>query len=194
MDIVNSWINENYNPSYYNMILDCNYIDIYKGNNTVKNNTDKLADVLKNNNVTTRQIGKIIDSYFLNLVPEELKKETREKGFNFIIRRKLERELNNNYTLNNYTLYFDNRKDSDWYIINNETDNVLLGYNYPHLFKGEQQFQKFKKNIYREEKTLNVLVNKFEGGDKFITSMIEGINKGNMCYPDNIVEYITRII
>jgi hypothetical protein len=190
MDIVNRWIDENYNSSYYNMTLDYNYTTLYKDNNIVKNNTDKLVGVLKNNNVTNRQIGKIVDSYFLNLVPEDLKKETREKGFNNTIKRKLESELINE----RYTLHFDNRRDSDWYVINNETDEILLGYNYPHLFKGDQQFQKFKKNIYREEKTLNILVNKLESGDKFVNVMLEGINRGNMCYADKIIEYITRII
>jgi len=69
-------------------------------------------------------------------------------------------------------------------------------FNYPHLFNGEQQFQKLKKNVYRNDLALNVLCNfhKCLTEDKFYEVIRDGIQRGNVCYYDEITDYIQRLI
>ena len=85
LEEVNEWLYANYkdHPHFSEEEMKKTYLQ----NNTVKKNIQALEDVLKNNNVTNRQIGNIIRSYFENLVPEEIKADIKEKVFDFIIGR-----------------------------------------------------------------------------------------------------------
>jgi hypothetical protein len=110
----------------------------YLQNNIVKKNIKELD--LKNNNVTNRHVN----DYFSSLIPSEIRLTTREKVFNGLIKDKLEADLDPN-------IYFIGKnKEGDWYVKNKITENSILGFNYPHLFNGDQQFQKLKKNVYTD--------------------------------------------
>lgn len=184
---VNGWLEENYTNT---RLSDSDLKLLYLRNETVKNNIKELEVILKDNNVTNRQINNIVIDYFSSLIPPEIRQLTREKVFNGLIKDKLEAVLAPN-------IYFVGKnKEGDWYVKNKITENMILGFNYPHLFKGEQQFQKIKKNIYREELTLNILCNfhKFETEDKIFEVIRDGIRRENICYYDEITEYIQRLI
>ena len=135
---VNRWLEE----SYINTRLsDTDLKVFYLQNNIVKKNIKELEAILKNNNVTNRQINSIVNDYFSSLIPSEIRVSMREKKFNRLIKDKLEADLDPN-------IYFVGKnKEGDWYVKNKITENSILGFNYPHLFNGEQQFQKLKKII-----------------------------------------------
>lgn len=178
LEEVNEWLRENYkdHPHFSEEEMKKTYLQ----NKIVKTNIKTLEDVLKKNNVTNRQIGNIVRSYFENLVPEEIKVDVKEKVLDFIIGRTICREGKN--------------KDCDWYV-KDQNEDIILGFNYPHLFIGEKQIQKIKRNVYREERTINVLCNfyQFKEEDKLFEVIRHGIMKGNICYYDKISEYIQRI-
>ncbi len=184
---VNQWLEENYINT---RLSDSDLKVLYLHNETVKHNIKELEVILKDNNVTNRQINNIVIDYFSSLIPPEIRQSTREKVFNGLIKDKLEADLDPN-------IYFIGKnKEGDWYVKNKITENMILGFNYPHLFKGEQQLQKIKKNVYKTELTLNVLCNfyQFETEDKFFEVIRDGIQRGNVCYYDEITEYIQRLI
>jgi hypothetical protein len=184
---VNEWLEDNYINT---RLSDSDLKVLYLCNETIKKNIKELEVILKDNNVTNRQINNIIIGYFSSLIPSEIRQSTREKVFNGLIKDKLEAELDPH-------IYFVGKtKETDWYVKNKITENIILGFNYPHLFKGEQQFQKLKKNVYIEELTLNVLCNfyQFETEDKIFEVIRDGIIKENLCYYDEITEYIQRLI
>ncbi len=193
MDSVNRWISDNYNRDIAMSMRDSNFKEYYSKIVPVIINRDKLVEVLKNNNVTSRQITNIINDYFFNLVPDHIKIDAREKHFNNIIKNKVESELTN------YSFYF-GKTGCDWYVINKETGDKLTGYSYPQLFYDDQTslgMQKLKKNILRDEKVLNVLINfkKFANDDyNIIPTIQDGIQKGNLCYIENVIDCIRRII
>ena len=184
---VNGWLEE----SYINTRLsDTDLKVFYLQNNIVKKNIKELEAILKNNNVTNRQISNIVNDYFSSLIPSEIRLTTREKVFNGLIKDKLEADLDPN-------IYFIGKnKEGDWYVKNKITENSILGFNYPHLFNGDQQFQKLKKNVYRNELTVNILCNfhRFETPDKFFVVIRDCIQLENICYYDEITEYIQRLI
>lgn len=184
---VNEWLEENYINT---RLSDSDLKVFYLNNDTVKKNIKDLETILKNNNVTNRQIANIINDYFSSLIPVEIKQATKEKVFNRLIKDKLEADLDLN-------IYFVGKnKEGDWYVKNKITENTILGFNYPHLFNGEQQIQKLKKNVYRNENTLNILCNfhKCLIEDKFYEVIRDGIQRENVCYYDEITEYIQRLI
>ncbi len=184
---VNIWLEDNYINT---RLSDSDLKVLYLHNEAVKHNIKELEVILKDNNVTNRQINNIVIDYFSSLIPPEIRQSTREKVFNGLIKDKLEADLDPN-------IYFIGKnKESDWYVKNKITENMILGFNYPHLFKGEQQLQKIKKNVYKTELTLNVLCNfyQFETEDKFFEVIRDGIQRENMCYYDEITEYIQRLI
>ena len=184
---VNEWLEENYINT---RLSDSDLKVFYLNNDTVKKNIKELETILKNNNVTNRQITTIINDYFSSLIPDEIRQATREKVFNRLIKDKLEADLDPNiYVVGKH-------KEGDWYVKNKITENSILGFNYPHLFNGEQQFQKLKKNVYRNDLTLNVLCNfhKCLTEDKFYEVIRDGIQRENVCYYDEITEYIQRLI
>jgi hypothetical protein len=184
---VNEWLEENYINT---RLTDSDLKIFYLNNDNVKKNIKELETILKNNNVTNRQIANIVIDYFSSLIPSEIRQSTREKVFNRLIKDKLEVDLDPN-------IYFVGKyKEGDWYVKNKITENSILGFNYPHLFNGEQQFQKLKKNVYRNDLTLNVLCNphRFLIEDKFYEVIRDGIQRENVCYYDEITEYIQRLI
>ena len=184
---VNGWLEENYINT---RLTDTDLKVLYLHNDAIKKNIKELEVILKNNNVTNRQINNIVIDYFSSLIPSEIRLSTREKVFNRLIKDKLEADLDPN-------IYFVGKhNEGDWHVKNKITENSILGFNYPHLFNGEQQFQKLKKNVYRNYLTLNVLCNfhKCLTEDKFYEVIRDGIQRENVCYYDEITEYIQRLI
>ena len=184
---VNEWLEDKYINT---RLSDTDLKVFYLQNDIIKRNIKELETILKNNNVTTRQISNIVNDYFSRLIPDEIRLSTREKVFNKLIKDKLEADLDPD-------IYFIGKnKECDWYVKNKITENKILGFNYPQIFKGEKQFQKLKKNVYGNEITLNVLCNphRFLIEDKFYEVIRDGIQKENVCYYDEITEYIQRLI
>jgi hypothetical protein len=90
---VNGWLEE----SYINTRLsDTDLKVFYLQNNIVKKKIKELEAILKNNNVTNRQIGNIVNDYFSSLIPSEIRLTTREKVFNGLIKDKLKADLDPN--------------------------------------------------------------------------------------------------
>ena len=203
------WIIENYNPEIEKSLSDEELIEEYVKYPSVKKNTKILTEVLRQNNVTYRQIEKIKKDYVKQLVPPGTKSVVKGSRFNNIIKDILLRI----FTDERYEVAFEKNCDymfseiPDWYIKDKETNKIVIGYNQLDLWSGGSQINRASKYIMDDNfhlkyeadnvKVLSVVCNNLSlisETNKPFKIMKYGINTGRVCYVKNLTRAIRLLL
>ncbi len=205
VESINERINKEVCELTINKLTDDNLLEEYKECISVKNEVEKLKDILKKNKINDNTINSIIDDYIINLVPPGTKGVIRGNKFNSIVK-----ETINKMKLNKkrFEICFEKQCDScmtseipDWYILEKSTKKVIIGMNQLDLWQGGQQFNRGSKylidNKYNTEKSklLCVVCNKTKlASDKNkVYKLFEtGYKNDTLCYLKNLNNIIIK--
>lgn len=125
--------------------------DEYIKFDSVKKNIFKLSKTLKNNNVTTRQVDKIIKDYIPDLVSPVLKTAVRKKIFDEMIKT----FLLSHFKEPEFIITFNDKREPegpDWTLKKFGEDEKIYGYNHL-ILKVDSKLLR----CINEENTINVL-------------------------------------
>ena len=149
-DEINSRIKEEICYKTLEQLTDVNLMDEYKSCNSVKNEIQKLGNVLeKYTNKETKQ--KIIEEYLLDLIPAGTKGVIRGNKFNNIVKQAITcLELDTN----RFEICFEKKCDlhftteiPDWYILEKSTNKIIIGMNQLDLWGGGHQINRGSKYL-----------------------------------------------
>jgi len=185
-------------------LTDSNLMSEYKECNSVKNEIQKLGNVLeKNTNEETKQ--KIIEEYLLELIPAGTKGVIRGNKFNNIVKQFITNlELD---TTTRFEICFEKKCElhftaeiPDWYILEKSTNKIIIGMNQLDLWGGGHQINRGSKylidNKHNNEnsKLLCVICNEiqFKSKKNKAYKLFEtGFKNDTLCYLNNLQNIIT---
>jgi hypothetical protein len=185
-------------------LTDANLMNEYKECNSVKNEIQKLGNVLeKYTNEETKQ--KIIEEYILILIPPGTKGVIRGNKFNNIVKQFITKlELD---TTPRFEICFEKKCEPhftaeipDWYILEKSTNKIIIGMNQLDLWGGGHQINRGSKylidNKHNNEnsKLLCVICNEiqFKGKKNKAYNLFEtGFKNDTLCYLNNLQNIIT---
>lgn len=144
-----------------NKLKDEYLLDEYKECKSVKNEIDKLIQILEKHKINDNKIDLIIKDYTPNLVPAGTKGVIRGNKFNSIVKDKIK---SFNLDTTKFEICFEKQCKTcitseipDWYIKDITTDKVIIGMNQLDLWQGGQQLNRGSKylidNKYNTEKS-----------------------------------------
>lgn len=176
----------------------------YKKCNSVKNKINKLQLVLEKYNINNNTIQMILDDCLYDLIPPGTKGVIRGNKFNSIVKKTIENiQLNNKH----FDICFEKQcsviKTSeipDWYILNKNTNKILIGMNQLDLWKGGQQLNRGSKYLINNKinsensKLLCVICNKinFKRNNKTFKLFDIGFKNNTLCYLKNLHNIINE--
>lgn len=182
-----------------NKLKDKNLMDEYKECRSVKNKIKTLENVLENNDINICKRTKIIKDYIMELIPAGTKGVIRGNKFNEIVKETIK---NMYLDKKRYVIRFEKRCDlvytseiPDWYILEKNTNKVLIGMNQLDLWSGGQQLNRGFKylidNVINTEdsKLLCVVCNKIHfRSDKIkVFNLFKvGFTNDTLCYLGNL--------
>lgn len=148
-------INERINNELCNdtikALSDNECLDKYKECNSLKKNIDELQTVLMNNAINEDIYKKILDDYSIKLISPGLKGVIRGNKFNSIVRKYI---LDLNLDNNKYEIAFEEKSSiydtseiPDWYILEKDSNKLMIGMNQLDLWGGGQQINRASKYI-----------------------------------------------
>ena len=202
MDEINARINEEICHATLEELTDQKLLCEYKECNSVKNQIQKLGDVLeKYLDEETKQ--KIIQDYLLELIPAGTKGVIRGNKFNHVVKQCItklqldptrfeicfEKNCNNHFT----------SEIPDWYILEKSTNKIIIGMNQLDLWGGGQQLNRGSKYIENNKhnnensKLLCVVCNaiQFKSQKNKAYKLFEiGFKNNTLCYLKNIPKII----
>ena len=183
-------------------LTDAKLMDEYKGCNSVKNEINKLGDVLdKFTDEETKQ--KIIQEYLLELIPAGTKGVIRGNKFNNIVKRFIA-----TFALDavRFEICFEKKCEGhvtseipDWYILEKTTNKIIIGMNQLDLTSGGHQINRGYKylidNKHNNEnsKLLCVICNEMQfrsKKNKAYKLFETGFEKNTLCYLNNLQNII----
>jgi hypothetical protein len=205
VDSINERINKEVCELTINKLSDVSLLEEYKECISVKNEVEKLKEILKKNKINDNTINSIIDDYIINLVPPGTKGVIRGNKFNSIVKETISKmKLNNK----RFEICFEKQCEScltseipDWYIFEKSTKKVIIGMNQLDLWKGGQQFNRGSKylidNKYNTEKSklLCVVCNKTNlssDKNKVFKLFETGYKNDTLCYLKNLNNIIIK--
>lgn len=196
---INDRIMDEYCDETFNKLNDINLLDEYKECKSVKNEIIKLKTVLEKHNIEIIIQESIIKDYLLELIPAGTKGVIRGNKFNKIIKDEiLSLGLDNSL----FEVCFETKCDiyktseiPDWYILEKETNKVIIGMNQLDLWGGGQQINRGSKYIIdnknntEKAKLVCVVCNKiqFNGNKSKPYKLFEhGYKYNTLCYIKNL--------
>jgi hypothetical protein len=127
-------------------LSDKSLLNKYKETQSLGKKITSLRQVLKDNDIETDKINKILEEFVMSLVPPGTKGVIRGNMFNKIVKDKI---LSFNLDPSKYDIKFENKHDKivtseipDWYIENKQNNKVLIGMNQVDLWNGGQQLNR----------------------------------------------------
>ena len=201
-DEINSRIKEEICYKTLEQLTDVNLMDEYKSCNSVKNEIQKLGNVLeKYTNKETKQ--KIIEEYLLDLIPAGTKGVIRGNKFNNIVKQAI---ICLELDTNRFEICFEKKCDlhftteiPDWYILEKSTNKIIIGMNQLDLWGGGHQINRGSKylidNKHNNEnsKLLCVICNEvqFKSKKNKAYKLFEtGFKNKTLCYLNNLQNII----
>lgn len=203
------WVQENYDSDIEKSLSDEELIEEYVKYPSVQKNTKILTDVLRQNNVTSRQIENIKKDYVKQLVPAGTKGVVRGNKFNNIVKEVIIRS----FTEDRYEVAFEKNCEflfseiPDWYIKDKVTNKIVIGFNQLDLWSGGAQINRASKYIMDDNfhlkysgdnvKVLSVVCNKLTAINETSKSykiMKYGVNSGRVCYVKQLVSSIRILL
>ena len=175
----------------------------YKECNSVKNEIQKLKNVL-NNHIDEQTTQKIVQEYLLQLIPAGTKGVIRGNKFNNIVKNFITKLL---LDTERFEICFEKKCDGhftteipDWYILEKSTNKIIIGMNQLDLWGGGQQLNRGSKYIENNKhnnehsKLLCVICNEIEFKSKKSKAykLFEtGFENNTLCYLNNLQNIIT---
>jgi ribosome maturation factor RimP len=203
---INERINKEICHVTIDKLKDNSLLDTYKECKSVKNQIKKLEAILDKNNITLDVKNNIISSYLLELIPPGTKGVIRGNKFNKIIKDEIIKIfIDNKIDEDKYELKFETICEKyntteipDWYILEKESNKVLIGMNQLDLWGGGQQvnrgskYLKDNKHNTKNSKLLCVVCNHIEikGKNKVYELFNMGFSNNTICYVKNLENII----
>lgn len=202
IDEINSRIKEEICYKSLEQLTDVNLMDEYKSCNSVKNEIQKLGNVLeKYTNKETKQ--KIIEEYLLELIPPGTKGVIRGNKFNNIVKQIITcLELDTT----RFEICYEKKCDlhftteiPDWYILEKSTNKIIIGMNQLDLWGGGHQLNRGSKYLIDDKhnnensKLLCVICNEiqFKSKKNKAYKLFEtGFKNNTLCYLNNLQNII----
>jgi len=150
-DEINSIVNEQFCDKTLHTLSDTSCLEKFKQCNSLKNKIHTLNTVLSNNFIREEQRKKIINDYTLELISPGLKGVIRGNKFNEIVKNHI-LSLNLDSTI--YDIVFEKKPPiyetseiPDWYILEKNSNKLMIGMNQLDLWGGGQQLNRGSKYI-----------------------------------------------
>jgi hypothetical protein len=204
IDEINERIENEFCSSTLSQLSDENLMDDYKECKSVINEIQKLESILDNNSVDKEKQKKIINEYLIQLIPPGTKGVIRGNKFNKILKNYIE---NLQLDKERFKICFEKKSEEhftteipDWYILEKQTNKIIIGMNQLDLWGGGQQLNRGSKylesNKHNNEhsKLLCVVCNKiqFKSKKNKAYKLFEiGFENDTMCYLNNLQNIIT---
>ena len=176
----------------------------YKECNSVKNEIQKLKNVLNNNHIDEETTQKIVQEYLLQLIPAGTKGVIRGNKFNNIVKNFITKLL---LDTDRFEICFEKKCDGhftteipDWYILEKSTNKIIIGMNQLDLWGGGQQLNRGSKYIENNKhnneysKLLCVICNEIQFKsikNKAYKLFETGFENNTLCYLNNLQNIIT---
>lgn len=178
-------------------LTDKSLFNNYKKCKSVKNKISKLELILDKHKIQNKDL--IINDYLLELIPTGTKSVIRGNKFNNIVQDKIN---NINLDKQRFKIYFEEKcklyitdEIPDWYILDNNTNKILIGMNQIDIWTGGHQLNRGCKylidNKHNTEKSklLCVICNDitFLNNKRKVYNLFEtGYKNNTLCYINNI--------
>jgi len=203
MEYINARIKQEVCYETLKKLTDAELMCEYKNCNSVKNEINILSNVLKKyTDKETEQ--KIIQEYFLHLIPAGTKGVIRGNKFNNIIKQFITKL---SLDTDRFEICFEKKcKDHftteipDWYILEKSTNKIIIGMNQLDLWGGGQQMNRGSKYIEnnkhnnKNSKLLCIICNEiqFTSKQNKAYKLFEiGFENNTLCYLNNLQNIIT---
>ena len=176
----------------------------YKECNSVKNEIQKLKNVLNNNHIDEETTQKIVQEYLLQLIPAGTKGVIRGNKFNNIVKNFITKLV---LDTARFEICFEKKCDGhftteipDWYILEKSTNKIIIGMNQLDLWGGGQQLNRGSKYIENNKhnneysKLLCVICNEIQFKsikNKAYKLFETGFENNTLCYLNNLQNIIT---
>ena len=184
-------------------LTDYKLMSEYKECNSVKNEIQKLKNVL-NNHIDEEITQKIVQEYLLQLIPAGTKGVIRGNKFNNIVKKLITKLV---LDTERFEICFEKKCDGhftteipDWYILEKSTNKIIIGMNQLDLWGGGQQLNRGSKYIENNKhnnensKLLCVICNEiqFKSKKNKAYKLFEtGFENNTLCYLNNLQNIIT---
>lgn len=202
MEEINNRIKKEICYDTLNLLSDIELLSEYKKSNSVKNRINELCEILdKYIDINSR--NKIIIEYLPKIIPPGVKGIIRGNKFNNIVKNHI---ININLDLEKFEICFekfhtDHLTDEkpDWYILEKETNKILIGMNQLDLWSGGQQSNRGYKYLIdnkhntKNSKLLCVVCNKTvikSKKNKIYKLLKIGFENNTLCYLNNLKNII----
>jgi hypothetical protein len=175
----------------------------YKECNSVKNEIQKLKNVL-NNHIDEEKTQKIVQEYLLQLIPAGTKGVIRGNKFNNIVKNFITKLA---LDTERFEICFEKKCDGhftteipDWYILEKSTNKIIIVMNQLDLWGGGQQLNRGSKYIENNKhnnehsKLLCVICNEIQFKsikNKAYKLFETGFENNTLCYLNNLQNIIT---
>jgi hypothetical protein len=203
LESLNNKINNTICFNVIDKIEDCNLMNVYLEQQSVKKNINILQTIL--DKYVDKSISKkILKEYVPNLVPAGTKGVVRGNIFNKYIKEHLE-EIEE---ISHLELKFEKKHEKfqteeipDWYLYDKKSNKIIIGFNQLDLWSGGQQINRGSKYILDEnkhtknQKTLCVVCNDIElksTKNKAFKLFETGFKNDRLCYTNGLKEIIIK--
>lgn len=204
---LNNFINKTVDHDMIRLLSDDYMLSKYRRCRSVVLKIKTLSEILIKNRVHPEQIQRIIDDYFMELIPPGLKGCIRGNVFNELIRSKI---CSLNLDPERFEVCFEKQHENfkcdeipDWYIFDRHKKKLMIGMNQIDLWGGGHQTNRASKYILSktnktyldgiEIRFMNVICNHTEVktlNSKMFKILSVGFENKILCYPTLLTSYI----
>jgi hypothetical protein len=201
---LNEEVKKQYCSETEKAISDESLLSVYKETDSVKRQSKLLKEILKEEDIETEKIDRILTKYILSLIPPGTKGVIRGNKFNKLVEKKIKSfELN----LEDFEIKcekshpdFETSEIPDWYIYQKSTKKIMIGMNQLDLWSGGAQSNRGSKYVLDDSKhnTENMKFVSVICKDKVIASKQNkmfkifqvGFAEKRLCYINGIEEIV----
>lgn len=202
MEEINNRIKHEFCKITNDKLSDKNLLDDLKNTKSVKRKIKKLEDILKGLNIEENIKLKIIDTYTPELIPPGTKGVIRGLKFNSIVKEQI---LNMRLDQTKFEIQFEKKCElqktdeiPDWFILEKNTNKVLIGMNQMDFTTGGHQKNRGYKYLINNKhnsehsKFLCVICNyvQFKSENKSYILYKIGFSNNTLCYIKNLEKII----
>lgn len=202
LEYINSRIKNEICYDTINKLKDENLIDEYKKCDSVKNEVKKFQSILGKYDIEQDIQQKIVNEYFLDMIPAGTKGVIRGNKFNNIIKDSI---TSLQLDTSRFEICFEKKCEiystseiPDWYILDKTTNKIIIGMNQLDLWSGGQQRNRgsyyLENNKHNNEfsKLLCVVCNEiqFQTKNKAYKLFDIGFRNNTLCYLKNLDKII----
>ena len=202
---INSIVDNQFCDHTLQALSDSSCLEKFKQCNSLKNKISTLNTVLLNNLIREEHRKKIINEYTVELISPGLKGVIRGNKFNEIVKNHI-LSLNLDSTI--YDTVFEKKPPiyetseiPDWYILEKNTNRLMIGMNQLDLWGGGQQLNRGSKYILNfpdnseSLRLVSVIANKIKltsDKNKVFKILQKGFQNDTLCYIKNLKQLIHR--